>query len=504
MVSRVSLRRNLLLLHCIISMIGGFRLSACAQYIPPGSPSWDYRLLGSEPGCEYLFVGAFRLVLPSPKQATNMIIDKHGDLVWYHQSGNYTLNLNYDPSGVFIFSDRTQWRILDSAFNQIDSVTCVGKITDHHELQITPDGHYWAICREDRTMDLSSIRTNNGQPGATQAQVRMVVIQELSPQKQLLQEWNGWNHFTIYDSDTNYFTNPGLLDLTHSNSIDIRGRKVLLSHRHLNAITQVDWTSNTLDWQMSGKNNVFDLNGDQGFFGQHDARYLPGGRISLFDNGNQHHLARGLILQVDDTLMTTEVVASYGNTVVSESMGSMEILDDGSVLLNYGQLGNGTFVPPVVQYNADSSLRMSLDFGTDYMTYRARCADLPFDLHRPRITCSQVGNTVTLGVDGVHQTYEWTNGETSATIVLADTGRYQVFVPRGIGMLSSPAVHITDLSNACLQVGNDPWMPTTPRPAKLVGRWDLLGRPVEGMPERQVVVERWSDGRVVKTVRIEN
>lgn len=500
----MSLRRELLLLFCLLTVFLGIPVSTSAQYIPPGSPSWDHRLYTNTPGCEYLFVGAFRLVLPSPKQATNMIIDKNGDLVWYHQSGNYTLNLNLDPSGVFIYSDRSKWRILDSGFNLIDSLTCVGKITDHHELQITPDGHYWMICREDRTLDVSTINTKSGTPGSTQAQVRMVVIQELDASKQLLQEWNGWDHFTIYDSDTNYFTNPGLLDLTHSNSIDVQGRKVLLSHRHLNSITQVDWSSNTVDWQLSGKNNDFDLGGDPGYYGQHDARYLPGGKISLFDNGNNHHLARGLILRVNDTLMTCNILASYGNQVASESMGSMQVLDDNSVLINYGQLGANATVPPVVQYAPDSSTRMSLDFGTDYMTYRARCMDIPFDLDRPRITCSQVGNTVTLGVDGVHSSYEWTNGDTGATIVLSDTGRYQVFVPKGIGMLSSPVVRVTDLANACLQVGSDPWMPTTPRPAKLVGRWDLLGRPVEGMPERQVIVERWSDGTVVKKLRIEN
>lgn len=498
MVMRDRLNRILLLLGCVTVWMGGIASSAKGQYVPPGSPSWDHRLYTNSPGCEYLFIGAFRLVLPSPKQATNMILDKNGELVWYHQSGNYTLNLNLDPSGVFIYSDRSKWRILDSGFNLIDSLTCVGKITDHHELQITPDGHYWMMCREDRTMDVSSIKTKSGTPGSTQAQVRMVVIQELDPSKQILQEWNGWDHFTIYDSDTNYFTNPALLDLTHSNSIDVQGRKVLLSHRHLNSITQVDWSSNTVDWEMSGKNNAFDLGGDPGFYGQHDARYLPGGRISLFDNGNFHHLARGLVLQVDDTLMTSTILASYGNTVVSESMGSMQVLDDNSVLINYGQLGANATVPPVVQYAPDSSTRMSLDFGTDYMTYRARCLDIPFDLDRPGITCSQVGNTVTLGVDGVHSSYEWTNGETGATIVLADTGRYQVFVPKGIGMLSSRSVHVTDLANACLQVGNDPVMVGSPRPAKLIGRWDLLGRPVEGMPERQVIVERWSDGTVRK------
>jgi hypothetical protein len=473
-----------------------------AQYVPPGSPIYSYQWYGNGPSCEYLFVGTFRSILPSPKKGTNMLLDGTGDLVWYHQGRDFTLDFKVHPNGLLSYSDRYIWHILDSNFVQVDSVLCVDRLTDHHELMVTEDGHYFIICREDSTMDVSALHTKNGTPGSMNAQVRMVVLQELDANKQLVKEWRGFDHYSIFDSDTNYFTNPGLLDLTHSNSIDLDEEgHVMVSHRHLNEVTLIDWNTGAIRWRLSGKNNDFDLLGDAGYYGQHDARFLPGGRISLFDNGNFHHLGRGLVLEVDTALWEARILGSYGDSIGSISMGSFRLLGDGSALMNLGEVSNSQD-PVVWHYAADSTPVMSMRIHSNFMTYRAQCLDLPFALHRPRMNCTQQSGQVILGVDGIHGDYEWTTGETTATITVTDTGRYQVFVPYGIGMISSAPVYIMDLQNGCAAVGNDADVAgdVPGRPVKLIGRYDLMGQPVRELRAGQVYIERYSDGGYRKRV----
>lgn len=488
--------------RCLL-LIGG--LVAClqwagAQYVPQGSPSYAYHWQGNGPSCGYLFLGTFRSVLPSPKHGTNMLLDRTGDLVWYHQGTDFTLDFKVHPNGLLSYSDRYRWYILDSGFNLIDSVACVNRVTDHHELMVTDDGHYFIICREDSTMDLSVLHTLGGDTGSPQGQVRMVVIQELDPSQQLVREWRGFDHYSIHDSDTNYFTHPGLLDLSHTNSIDFNSQgHVLLSHRHLNEITLLHWQSGQVLWQLSGKHNDFDLLGDPGYYGQHDARFLPGGRISLFDNGNFHHAGRGLVLEIDTLLWQARRIAMYGDSLHSKSMGSFHVLPDGTALMNLGEVLNSQD-PVVWHYAADSSEILRIQILGGYMTYRARCLELPFVLHRPRLNCTSQSGQVTLGVEGIHSSYEWTNGASTPTITLTDTGRYQVFVPHGIGMVSSPPLHITNLQHACELVPIDPMTVGQDRAPTLIGRYNLLGQPVHAEAPYEIVIEHYSDGSTRKTV----
>lgn len=475
-------------------------LAAVAQYVPPGSPNYSLQWFGNGESCEYMFLGTFRPIIPSPKRGTNMLLDRKGDLVWYQQGTDFTLDFKVHPSGHVTYSNRNLWLVLDSNFNLVDTVMCDGRVTDHHDLILTDDGHYYMICRDDSTMDVSAIRTKNGTPGSTQAQVRMLVVQELDENQSLVKEWNGFDHFSIFDSDTSYFTNPGLLDLSHTNSIDLDGNgNLMISHRHLHEVTLVDWQTGQVKWQLSGKNNDFDLQGDPGFHGQHDARFLPGGRISLFDNGRQPHFGRGLVMDIDTFAWEARIVATYGDSIQSQSMGSFRYFPDGSALLGLGEITSG-FDPSVTYYDANGDKVLDIRISTGYSTYRAQCLNLPFQLRRPRLTCIQQSGEAILGVEGVHGSYEWTNGDTLPSIVVADTGRYQVYVPYGIGKISSPPIHVTDLQNVCAAVAATAPMNAEPRRPVLLGRYDLMGNPVAQPRPWQVFIERYSDGSSRKCV----
>ncbi|HEX2901403.1 MAG TPA: hypothetical protein VHS96_16935, partial [Bacteroidia bacterium] len=65
----------LLLLNAFCSLSG--------QYSPPGSPQFSYQWHGNGPGCEYVFIGAYRVATPFYLKATNFLLDANGETVWY-------------------------------------------------------------------------------------------------------------------------------------------------------------------------------------------------------------------------------------------------------------------------------------------------------------------------------------------------------------------------------------------------------------------------------------
>jgi hypothetical protein len=109
------------------------------------------------------------------------------------------------------------------------------------------------------------------------------------------------------------------------------------------------------------------------------------------------------------------------------------------------------------------------------------------------VTCETQNNQVILSVDSIYSDYFWSSGESTSSITLLDTGTYQVFVPLGIGMVGSFPLRITDLAAACPMV-NSPEAVQPVKRRKLVGTWDLLGRPVMHPKPGKLYIERYDDG----------
>lgn len=477
--------------------------NVCGQFSPPGSPRYSIQRYNSNGnvGFDYVLMGLYRVQTPFFLPATNFLLDRNGDVVWYQQGQMWALDFKLHPNGRLAFNDNRYWHILDSNFAEVDSVVCRGYRNDPHDMRMTADGHYFLICIEDTIMDLRSILTADGNPGALNARVDGVVIQELDGAKNVVKEWHGLDHFSLTDADSTYFTNSGIYELNHTNSIDLDDHgRMLLSHRALNEISLIDWQTGNFIWHLGGKLNQFDLQGDPGTKGQHDAEFLPGGRISTFDNGNRAWNARALIYDLDTLQMRASIARKFTVPGLdSDAMGSFQSMSDGSGLVGFGRVFPAN--QPIVSYFSADSTRNWDIFSIDSCgTYRANSAQLPFDLRRPKLTCEEVNGELILGVEGTHPQFEWTTGENSATIVVHGPGTYQAFVPRGIGMMGTEPLEISSLTNACLALERSET--TTPRPKlpQRIGYFDLLGRPVSHPEPWQVVLERYSDGSARKVI----
>lgn len=473
-----------------------------AQYSPPDSPQFTQHFTGNGLGCGYLFIGPYRVATPFYLKAANHLLDRFGNTVWYYQGNRWILDFKLQPSGHMTFNDENFWHLLDSNFALVDSVTCRnGYATDPHDLLVTADQHYFLICIEDTTMDLSAIHTATGGMGASLARVDGVVIQELDNAKNVVKEWHGRDYYQPADVDSTYFTNPSWMELNHTNSIDLDADgQMLISHRALNEVAKVDWASGQIRWRLGGKHNQFDLQGDPGTIGQHDARPLPGNRISIFDNGNYAKASRAVIYQLDTVAMQATVEWAFTNPIGgTNAMGSFQRLPNGNSLICSGMLLPYSLAP-IVFVAADCTTIFDISFADSSSSYRAQCTDLPFELHRPTLTCSNQSGQLVLGLQDPAAHYQWSTGDTSATIVVTSPGWYQAFVSRGIGMIGTEPVEITNLLDGCLPLATAPTMDPRPKPRKLIGYFDLMGRPLANPVRWQVIIARYDDGSSRKSV----
>jgi hypothetical protein len=130
------------------------------------------------------------------------------------------------------------------------------------------------------------------------------ILQEVKPDGEVVWEWNVHDHIPVSETDPQWYwsaqqPNPGIpvgdVDAYHWNSVDPTPTGYLLSFRHLDAVIHVNRATGEIDWKLGGTpvpgksldvigDPVFDVGSH--FGGQHDARLLPDGTVTVYDNGS--------------------------------------------------------------------------------------------------------------------------------------------------------------------------------------------------------------------------
>jgi hypothetical protein len=152
------------------------------------------------------------------------------------------------------------------------------------------------------------------------------------------------------------FWGAGTIDLTHANNVfpSPEGDAVIVSLRNLSRVVKIDPTTGEVLWQL-GKGYDFTWVGDEPpgerwFNMQHDARYLPNGHITMFDNGNCRDgdgelYSRALELAVDEASMTAWLVWEH-RVPYAAAMGNVVRLDNGGTFIAGGWNGQLLEVSP--------------------------------------------------------------------------------------------------------------------------------------------------------------
>jgi hypothetical protein len=369
--------------------LGGAALAADQLLGPRAAPSshaaaprrvWQFHSLpglrpvdvtvttGSLPGYVFLGPGSLGTIQGGP-----IIVDPDGEPVWFRPLRWPTWESNFAATsyrgqpalawweGVVqapLGYGRGEGVIVDTSYHELARVRAAGgRDADVHEFRLTPQGTALLTCYPQIVeADLSSIG------GPRRGRVLESVFQEIDPGTgSLLLEWRSLDHIPITES---HRPPEDLYDYLHVNSIDVLpDGNLLVSARHTWTLYKLDRRSGAVIWRLGGKRSDFKLGHGARFTWQHDARHRPDGSITLFDNGSDGRQytaseSRGVVLAIDERARTARLAAEYRHPsrLISVSMGSVQLLPGGNVLVGWGSQPYASEFTPGGKLVADAEM----------------------------------------------------------------------------------------------------------------------------------------------------
>jgi hypothetical protein len=327
-----------------------------------------FSTVGSDPSPGYVVFGA---------GLYGLAIDNTGRVVWYHRFANgLGLNFAAQPNGRYVarlvtpaMEDIEPWIELDPLGTTTRTIGCArGLQPRFHDVLLEPDGGYWIMCDETRTMDLSSLG------GVASARVIGTAVQHMSPAGVLEVDWSPFDHFEITDVDSEMRAGS-LVNWTHGNALDLDADgNLLVSFRNLNEITKIDAATGRVIWRLGGRRNQFAFIGTPtpAFSQQHSVRSDGAGSLVLLDNvGNPSETGAERYV-LDENAMTARLARSYSSQpgVVTLIGGSTQPLGEGRTLVSFGTAGR------VEEYDANGQVVWRIEGNAGYVFRAERIRSL--------------------------------------------------------------------------------------------------------------------------------
>jgi hypothetical protein len=244
-----------------------------------------------------------------------------------------------------------------------------GMPADLHEFRIDPAEDTAILTVFDPIYcNLSSVG------GPADGAVTDSLFQEIDLKTHLVRrEWHPVDHVPLSHSvePANGVTIQWPYDYFHLNSVWQRpGGSFLLSSRDTSAMYLIDGHSGQVVEQIGGPHGNTRLGPGTETAFQHDAEELPGGLITVFDNGGVpivHPQSRALVLQLNPKTRKETLVRQYEHAkpLKAGSQGNVQPLPDGNMLIGWGP------EPYVSEYTPSGALVWDAIMAGSTNTYRA-------------------------------------------------------------------------------------------------------------------------------------
>jgi hypothetical protein len=342
-------------------LVAGDPLEFTTGDLPPDLPS--YTVSGSQPSPGFVVFAAGMY---------GIVIDNTGRVAWYRRFQNGPgLNFVAQPNGRYVArpatpdpTDVEPWVELDPLGNITRLLGCAPGLQPRlHDLIVQPDGSYWIMCDETRTLDLSGVG------GVAGARVTGTAVQHMSGDGRVLFHWSPFDHFALTDLDESERAGANV-NWTHGNALDFDADgNVIVSFRNLGEITKIDTRSGAVIWRMGGRRNQFTFldSPAPAFSRQHGARVLGRDGLLLLDNSGdpQESMAERYI--VSESGRTARLTQSYRSNpgVITPIGGSVQSLPGGRTLVSFGTAGR------VEEYDDAGSLKWRIEGNPGYV-FRAQ------------------------------------------------------------------------------------------------------------------------------------
>ena len=317
-------------------------------------------------------------------QHSVMMLARSGRLLWYRPRPHVARDLKtvvYEGRRALAFYQWTPsrgayYQLLDEHYKPLIRISAGnGYMTNTHELQLTSRGTAYlaayARVREPRC----------------RCTVSDFLLQEIEVATgDVLFEWHSLDHVPLsreLPAPPARRTLMGLLPRQFDRARRRRRTTIIVSARNTSAVYGIDRVTGEVRWTLGGKQDQFGVverHPSWQFCAQHDARRLPNGDITIFDNGGLAlgderacplHRARAQQFRLDTTKSTARLVGSVPSGPSSETgagylvsaMGSARRQANGNTLVSWGTNTRLTEITP------GGRVAFGLRFGR--YTYRA-------------------------------------------------------------------------------------------------------------------------------------
>ena len=266
------------------------------------------------------------------------------------------------------------------------TVSGIGYAADLHDLQPTSDGGWLTISYVAR--DCPSVPSDCEDLSAwshpSASNIVDGIIQKQDADGNLLWTWKSRDHIAVSESADwlsvpagGFFSLTAPYDLVHLNSVEEDGSGIIFSARNLNAVYRISdpGGAGNVDWKLGGTlrpeslTSVDDPLAPSGVFGgQHDARILADGNLTVHDNGSAIADAhpRAVEYRIDTSARTATLVNTLSDADIPPSWccGSSRKLPGGGWAVSWG--GQGV----AAEYDALGTQVFELRYPSGDFTYR--------------------------------------------------------------------------------------------------------------------------------------
>jgi hypothetical protein len=342
--------------------------------LPSDFPTWTV----SRPGTPQ---AQFYVVNPGANYVATF--DNYGVPMWWYKTANTPVDSKLLPDGNMAWvttigsgglTANTLGAEVGLNGSTVRTIQSTAGSIDFHEIQLLPNGDYLIGAFVPRTnVDLTAFG------GSSNATIVDALIEELTPAGAAVWTWYASDHIALSETGPQWaftFTGPAP-DPFHFNSAEWDGSGIVLSFRHDNAVYKIDETmgsnagSGNVLWKLSGtpRPESLVILGDPllGTVGQHDARVLPDGTLTIHDNrSNTGGAPRAVRYSLDLVARTATLVETVTDPSVLTSpfTGSARKLPGGDWVMSWG----GTNVVTELTSGTPGSIvfRLTLSNGGSY------------------------------------------------------------------------------------------------------------------------------------------